>query len=115
MVAEGTSTAFILSAVCFLLTFGSCFVIPTVGTEMGLLVGYDVFMPMMVGAYCFLPLGCISLLGGLVGSFFPSKDEDAEEEKEQNKKRSISIYWIFFVPILTFILFFIALLSQGAI
>ena len=115
MAAEGTSTAFIVSAVCFLLTFGSCFIIPSAGTEMGLFVGYEALYPMMLGAYCFLPLGFLFLLGGVIGSFFPSKDQAAEEEKEQNQKSSISVYWFIFIPMLTFIAFFIFLLGQGAI
>jgi hypothetical protein len=81
MAAAGTSTALTVSAVCFLLTFGSCFVIPTVGTEMGLMVGYDSLMPMMLGAFVFLPLGCLFLLGGLVGSLFPSPDNPTEEDE----------------------------------
>jgi len=81
MAAAGTSTALIVSAVCFLLTIGSCFVIPTAGTEMGLLVGYEALYPMMWGAYCFLPLGCLFLLGGLVGSLFPPPDNPTEEDE----------------------------------
>ena len=115
MAAEGTSTVLTASIVCFLLTFGSCFIIPPLGYEMGLLVGYEQFYPMMLGAYCFLPLGCLLLLGGVIGSFFPSKDQGAEGEKEQNQKSSISVYWFIFTPMLTFIAFFIFLLGQGAI
>ena len=115
MAAEGTSTVLIVSAVCFLLTFGSCFIIPSVGTEMGIFVGYEAFYPMMLGAYCFLPIGCILLLGGVIGSFFPSKDQGVEEEKEQNQKSSISVYWFIFTPMLTFIAFFFFILGQGSI
>ena len=58
MAAEGTSTAFIVSAVCFLLTFGSCFVVPSIGQEIGYFKTgeYDILMPMMLGAFLFLPL-----------------------------------------------------------
>ena len=115
MAAEGTSTAFIVGAVCFLLTFGSCFIVPSAGTEMGLFVDYEALYPMMLGAYCFLPLGFLFLLGGVIGSFFPSKDQGVEEEKEQNQKSSISVYWFIFIPMLTFIAFFFFLLGQGAI
>ena len=83
MAAAGTSTALTVSAVCFLLTFGGCFVIPTVGVDMGLMTGYDVLMPMMLGAFVFAPLGCLFLLGGLVGSLFPSKDKESEDDQSQ--------------------------------
>ena len=89
MAAEGTSTAFIVSAVFFLLTFGSCFVVPSIGQETGYYSAngeYDILMPMMLGAFIFLPLGCLFLLGGLVASLFPSKDETPEEDNEQNDK-----------------------------
>ena len=117
MAAEGTSTVLIVSAVCFLLTFGSCFVAPSIGQEIGYFKTgeYDILMPMMLGAFLFLPLGFLFLLGGVIGSFFPSKDQGAEGEKEQNQKSSISVYWFIFTPMLTFIAFFIFLLGQGAI
>jgi hypothetical protein len=33
----------------------------------------------MVGAFVFAPLGCLFLLGGLVGSLFSSKEKESEE------------------------------------
>ena len=81
MAAQGTSTAFTVSAVFFLLTFGSCFVIPPVGEEMGILEGYDAFYPMMWGAWFFLPMGCLFFLGGLVGSLFPSPSDPTDEDE----------------------------------
>jgi len=81
MAAEGTSTAFTVSAVFFLLTFGSCFVIPPVGAEIGIFEGYDAFYPMMWGAWFFFPMGCLFLLGGLVGSLFPSRSNPTEEDE----------------------------------
>ena len=90
MAAAGTSTALTMSAVCFLLTFGSCFVIPTVGDEMGLIASYDVLMPMMLGAFVFAPLGCLFLIGGLVGSLFPSKEEESERGKSHPLETSSS-------------------------
>ena len=111
MAAAGTSTALTASAICFLLTFGSCFAIPTIGDEMGLFSGYDVLMPMMLGAFVFAPLGCLFLLGGLVGSLFPSKDEEFEEDKEQNDKpgNAILFFTIFVGFWVIFFLLFIPL------
>jgi len=83
MAAAGTSTAFTVSVVFFLLTFGSCYVIPVVGDEMGLMTGYDALMPMMLGAFVFAPLGCLFLLGGLVGSLFPSTDKESDDDQSQ--------------------------------
>ena len=111
MAAAGTSTAFTASAICFLLTFGSCYVVPSIGLETGYYSAngeYDILMPMMLGAFIFLPLGCLFLLGGLVGLLFPSKDEELEEDKEQDDKPGNAIlFFIIFVGFWTIFLFFL--------
>ena len=67
------SSAFQVSAICFLLTVGGCF--PYSEPNLS---------GMVCGAYCFFPLGCLFLLRGLVGSRFPSKDEEFEDEQNDD-------------------------------
>ena len=79
------SSAFQVSAICFLLTVGGCF--PYSEPTGGNLIG------MVCGAYCFFPLGCLFLVRGFLlryrknvlgGSRSPSKDEEFEDEQNDD-------------------------------